>query len=802
MAKRRPPDVVIRLQPKQEHLYRLLRDTPATTIGVGGSRGGAKSGGARRVMLRRRFDYPGTTGMIFRRTYPQLLDNHIEAMLREFPALQGGYNKGEKNLRLRGGSTIAFRYGESFKDIEGFLGKEFQDIIVDQAESLTEQELQYLKSCCRWPGVPDNQCKFIMTFNPGGRGSGYLKRIFIERRYKPEEQASDFAFIQARGWDNIEWVRPYLERAGVSERQYYRDWTEQQRQDCFLQHSSYGRTMLAAPPGVRAGWLYGDFDSFSGQYFENFSERQIVEPGEMHWRPWFKRWIAIDWGYQHNAAVGWFTEACRGHESAKPVYWMYREFIKNRMGSREFAEKIVELSAGEQIDAVYMDSGAKSRTDSSETPFDQINREFRAVGLPMAGLANKDRKGGWQLLREMFGLNDAEPRLVISRECARTIDTIPLMCVDPEDREDCEKFDSNEQGEGGDDACFVAGTAIETLGGSRPIESLAAGDYVLTRKGYRRVLAAGLTAENVPVVRCAGLTATAAHPVFSGGKFIRLDSLAVGDTVESWNPIKKLLFRAACTAYGMGATTARGADSCTATSGNPPMVRSRRAAISTIGTETASTTNWKIWNALTRPLISACTPLHAKRPLAMPHAARRPHGIAPKPEGNGTAPWLASGALGICSAANATATIAGSRMQPGMLRRGSARMPANRPSAGRSGWTTWKQRALAAAGNFWRIATARPRIAAVNAPCLPAGAADVYNLQVEDASEFYANGILVHNCDMLRYGMMSRLRPNKKPREKEIEEKLVAVEDMTEKAMVHRRLLGAMRKPLRSFRLR
>lgn len=28
---------------------------------------------------------------------------------------------------------------------------------------------------------------------------------------------------------------------------------------------------------------------------------------------------------------------------------------------------------------------------------------------------------------------------------------------------------------------------------------------------------------------------------------------------------------------------------------------------------------------------------------------------------------------------------------------------------------------------------------------------DVYNLTVEGAHEFYANGVLVHNCDALRY---------------------------------------------------
>lgn len=34
----------------------------------------------------------------------------------------------------------------------------------------------------------------------------------------------------------------------------------------------------------------------------------------------------------------------------------------------------------------------------------------------------------------------------------------------------------------------------------------------------------------------------------------------------------------------------------------------------------------------------------------------------------------------------------------------------------------------------------------------------VYNLLIADAHEFYANGVLVHNCDALRYGAYTTRR--------------------------------------------
>ncbi|HXE55051.1 MAG TPA: hypothetical protein VN541_18660 [Tepidisphaeraceae bacterium] len=470
----------IRLQPRQGELYNRLKTGPETNFGVGGARGGAKSGGGRRIILLRRFDFPGTVGMIFRRTYPELLDNHILPFWREFPALESGYNKGEKNLTLPNGSIIAFRYGENLAAIESFLGKEFQDILVDQAESLTELERQYLKSCCRWTGVPDNQCKFIETFNPGGRGSGHLKRIYRLRAFTPEEDPRDYAFLPARGWDNIEWVRPYLERSGITEKTYYREWTDPQRKECFLKHSSYGRTMAALPPGLRAGWLEGDFDSFSGQFFENFTEAaHVVDDHEMHWRPWFKRWIAIDWGYHHNAAVGWFTQAYRGDDTARPLYWQYREFVRNKMDSTDLAERIADLSDGEEIDAIYMGSDAKSTRDAGgDTPHNRMSAVFRKRGLPMIADANRDRVSGWRLMHELFGRlpSESDPgepaQVVVSRSCQRTASTITLMSVDKAKPEDCEKFDSNEEGDGGDDAAdmFRYGLLSRLKPGKKPIE--------------------------------------------------------------------------------------------------------------------------------------------------------------------------------------------------------------------------------------------------------------------------------------------------------------------------------------------
>lgn len=84
------------------------------------------------------------------------------------------------------------------------------------------------------------------------------------------------------------------------------------------------------------------------------------------------------------------------------------------------------------------------------------------------------------------------------------------------------------------DLCLAAGTLIDTPKGAVPIERIQPGDTVLTRNGPRRVLASAQTSPDAVVYDytfgSVTLTATPGHPVFADGAFHAVDSL-VGRTV-------------------------------------------------------------------------------------------------------------------------------------------------------------------------------------------------------------------------------------------------------------------------------
>jgi predicted phage terminase large subunit-like protein len=89
-----------------------------------------------------------------------------------------------------------------------------------------------------------------------------------------------------------------------------------------------------------------------------------------------------------------------------------------------------------------------------------------------------------------------------------------------------------------DDICFSAGTRIATIFGEKPIESVKMGDMVLTPLGLKKVLISKCTGEHW-IISAHGLIGTPSHPVFQEGVgFIPLDSLTGAfNNVLSWKSL-------------------------------------------------------------------------------------------------------------------------------------------------------------------------------------------------------------------------------------------------------------------------
>lgn len=209
-------------------------------VGFGGARGGGKSWSVRTKAKILAASHAGIKILIVRKTFPELVNNHINFLITELHGI-ARYNKTEKVFTFANGSTIKFGYCNNDKDLEQYQGAEYDVIFLDEATQLQEMWIKKISACVR--GVNAFPKRIYYTCNPGGASHGYFKRLFIDKKYEDGEDPNDYAFIQALVTDN---------------------------KALMASQPDYIKQLEALPPKLREAWLYGRWDIFEGQFFEDF----------------------------------------------------------------------------------------------------------------------------------------------------------------------------------------------------------------------------------------------------------------------------------------------------------------------------------------------------------------------------------------------------------------------------------------------------------------------------------------------------------------------------------------------------
>lgn len=229
--------------------------------------------------------------MIVRRTYPELSENHILplcATLRVYDRNRrfARYNDSKKHIVFPNGSRILFRYCEKDKDAERFQGTEVDVLFVDEATHQSEPRIKKLSACVR--GVNSYPKRVYYTCNPGGEGHAWVKRLFIDRRFKAGEKPEEYEFIQSLVLDNKALMDAQPE---------------------------YVEQLKSLPPKLRDAWLYGRWDLFEGQVFEEFTDdpehyqdrcwTHVIDPFKVPdtWRIY----RGFDWGYTKPFSCAWYA---------------------------------------------------------------------------------------------------------------------------------------------------------------------------------------------------------------------------------------------------------------------------------------------------------------------------------------------------------------------------------------------------------------------------------------------------------------------------------------------------------------
>ena len=386
------------LSPKQKQFCQAR----SRYIAYGGARGGGKTHVLRMKAIGGALRYPGIRILIVRRQYPELEMSIINPMRAVIPPQLAKYNGTLHMFFFQNHSTIKFGHYSIGDDVE-YQGQEYDWIFIDEATQFSEDQFLILGACLR--GTTQIPRRIYLTCNPGGIGHFWVKRLFVDRCYRENEQPDDYTFIPATVYDN-----PSL-----------------------LKHSpDYIKQLELLPENRRAAWLHGDWDALSGIFFPEI--RPEIHQISDFWRipkDW-KKYRAIDYGLDMFACI-WVAQDYDGRN------YVYREYQRPNLIVSEAARKMQELTPEwEEISATIAPSDIWNRQKDSGKSMADIFGEC-GVGLLHA---SSNRIQGWMAVHELLKpLKHPEdrPGLLFCKSCSNLFDSIRTIQHDENKVDDCAK---------------------------------------------------------------------------------------------------------------------------------------------------------------------------------------------------------------------------------------------------------------------------------------------------------------------------------------------------------------------------
>lgn len=427
------PQVIIPYEPQpRQQVYHHTADVDE--ILYGGAAGGGKSEATIWDALYYGLTYPESRQIIFRRKFPDLERSIIARTTLVFPKELATYNASKHIWTLVNGSIIELAHWDHDNDYLKYAGAEY-DVV--RWEELTQfKEKWYTLMLSRIRGAKPYPRGVKSTTNPGQEGHVWVKKRFIDigewekvhTIHEADEEGNllYYPLLHPKAGDPILTKRVFIP-AKVSD-----------NHKLIENDPDYVARLMRLPEKDRKQLLDGDWDTFSGQYFEEWSRAvHVVKPFAIP-HDW-KRYRALDEGYSPDPFVCiWFAVDRDGNA------YIYRELQQTKLLSRAQAQRVKELTPeSEDISQNVGDTSFwnKSRTDTGTAPAEIFAQE----GVPLIQ-ANKERINGWKRLRDWLQpFEETDPvtgdtftvaRLRVFSTCLKTIESIPAMIHDETHPED------------------------------------------------------------------------------------------------------------------------------------------------------------------------------------------------------------------------------------------------------------------------------------------------------------------------------------------------------------------------------
>lgn len=321
------------------------------------------------------------------------------------------------------GSRMFLGHFRNESDIDQYLGIEYDLIVIEELTTLSKTKYQALRDSNR-SSKPGWRPRIYATFNPGGIGHAWVKKLFVEPERQKKEVNTRFVrgTVEDNVFNNPEYVQNLEENSGWRLRAY----------------------------------RHGDWDIAAGQFFSTWRYERVVKP-DLKIMPDAEVWCSLDHGRNHPTVAYLFSEY-DGKVQIVDEHW--RRFAL----PSENAEDIKAMLARHGLkvsDLKEFVAGHDVFADRGEESKKTIAAQYEQHGIKLTR-ANNDRVNGAARWLQMLGrdemrteqgevLPEIPAQIEISDCCKKLIENMPSLQHDPNHPEDVLKVNIDEDGNGGDD---------------------------------------------------------------------------------------------------------------------------------------------------------------------------------------------------------------------------------------------------------------------------------------------------------------------------------------------------------------
>ena len=368
-------------------------------VGNGGTRGSGKTTATfAQVSLYDCQRWAGTNWL-----YIRLVKNSAGDSFQQMTsAILGDYEGARLNkdgIYFPNGSTIAIAGVRDPKDVDKYVGLNYEGMVIEEANQIDEDRLVKLLGSLRTGRLDGYRPRCYMNFNPGGVGMKYLKKTFIQPWKEGRETNTRFIF--SRFQEN-----KFLDEG-------------------YVDYLNSLEGMLGKL------WRDGDFDISQGMAFDNFRPDLYVYDD---W-PIDDNWIrmrGIDDGYTKPYCCLWLAK-----DPSTGRIVVYDEDYGEGYTNGEQAERIkAKTPASHRIAISYADPAMWQKSHHVDSDAKAGKDIYAGHGVYLTK-GDNDRKAGLSKIRELMRPKaDGLPGLIILSRCKNLIwqfENLPMSATKPED---------------------------------------------------------------------------------------------------------------------------------------------------------------------------------------------------------------------------------------------------------------------------------------------------------------------------------------------------------------------------------